>query len=223
MRDSNKFKIRNSTFPEIEEKIVRLLDDADRTGSTLSSKYIRAKALEYAAELKIANFNASKGWLLKLLSRQNRKLGRTVDHLQKRKPFIRLSFGEKHIIAIYIKEHPNKTYPEYAKHFSELWERNVTARYVDLSISLTQCENAVSTVPNPCFSLNTFVLSFESMLFTFKWFCLHHKQKRNFYYLFFFSTPKLPPSARIRAPVHIFLCRLCMLENVAFLFKRLIL
>ena len=106
-----------------------LLDEAEKTGSTLSSKFIRTKALEIANELRIPNFNASKGWLLKLLSRQNRKLGRTVEHLQKRKPFIRLSFGEKHIIAKYIKEYPNKTYPEYAKYFSELWERNVTARY----------------------------------------------------------------------------------------------
>ena len=68
------------------------------------------------------------GWLLKLLARQNRKLGRSVDHLQKRKPFIRLSFGEKHEIAKYITQFPDKTYPEYARHFSELWNRTVTAR-----------------------------------------------------------------------------------------------
>ena len=68
------------------------------------------------------------GWLLKLLARQNRKLGRSVDHLQKRKPFIRLSFGEKHEIAKYITQFPDKTYPEYARYFSELWNRTVTAR-----------------------------------------------------------------------------------------------
>jgi hypothetical protein len=67
---------------------------------------------------------------LKLLARQNRKLGRTVDHLQKRKPFIRLSFGEKHEIAKYITQFPDKTYPEYARYFSELWNRTVTARQI---------------------------------------------------------------------------------------------
>ena len=109
---------------------MKLLDEAEKTGSTLSNKYIWAKALEFASEMKIANFNASKEWLPKLLSRQNRKQGRTVDHLQKRKPFIRLSFGEKHVIANFIKDNPNKSYPEYAKNFSELWERNVTARQI---------------------------------------------------------------------------------------------
>ncbi|CAG5105039.1 Oidioi.mRNA.OKI2018_I69.chr1.g1780.t2.cds [Oikopleura dioica] len=58
--------------------------------------------------------------------RQNRP----IEPLQKRKPFIRLSFGEKHIIAKFIKENPNKTYPEYAKYFTEAWNRTVTARQI---------------------------------------------------------------------------------------------
>ncbi len=59
-------------------------------------------------------------------ARQNRP----IEPLQKRKPFIRLSFGEKHIIAKFIKENPNKTYPEYAKYFTDAWNRTVTARLV---------------------------------------------------------------------------------------------
>lgn len=59
-------------------------------------------------------------------ARQNRP----IEPLQKRKPFIRLSFGEKHIIAKFIKENPNKTYPEYAKYFTDAWNRTVTARQI---------------------------------------------------------------------------------------------
>jgi hypothetical protein len=128
--ESPKFKSRNSAFPEIEAKISELFDQAEAEGKQLSSKIVRQKALEYADMLGIKNFNASKGWLLKLLARQDRKLGRSVDHLQKRKPFIRLSFGEKHEIAKYITTYPDKTYPEYARYFSELWNRTVTARQI---------------------------------------------------------------------------------------------
>ena len=70
-------------------------------------------------------------WLFIILSpfaARNARQNRPIEPLQKRKPFIRLSFGEKHIIAKFIKENPNKTYPEYAKYFTDAWNRTVTAR-----------------------------------------------------------------------------------------------
>lgn len=55
------FKNRNSAFPEIEQKISELFDEAEADGRQLSSKVVRQKALEYADMLGIKNFNASKG------------------------------------------------------------------------------------------------------------------------------------------------------------------
>ena len=57
------FKNRNSAFPEIEQKISELFDEAEAEGRQLSSKVVRQKALEYADMLGIKNFNASKGIL----------------------------------------------------------------------------------------------------------------------------------------------------------------
>ena len=56
-----RFKSRNSAFPEIEQKISELFDQAEADGRQLSSKFVRQKALEFADALGIKNFNASKG------------------------------------------------------------------------------------------------------------------------------------------------------------------
>ena len=45
-------------------------------------------------------------------------------------PFVRLTFGEKHEIARYMKENQGMQLKQYAETFTKKWNRNVTERFV---------------------------------------------------------------------------------------------
>ena len=44
-------------------------------------------------------------------------------------PFVRLTFGEKHEIANFMKENPGMQLKQYAEMFTKKWNRNVTERF----------------------------------------------------------------------------------------------
>ena len=58
-----KNKSKSSNFPEIEQVMLAVMDEAEKQKMTLTSGYIRNMALELAKQLGIENFNASQGWL----------------------------------------------------------------------------------------------------------------------------------------------------------------
>jgi len=45
-------------------------------------------------------------------------------------PFVRLTFGEKHEIANFMKENPGMQLKQYAEMFTKKWHRNVTERLI---------------------------------------------------------------------------------------------
>ena len=65
LANDNRFKnkSKSSNFPEIEQVMLAVMEEAEKQKMTLTSGYIRNMALELAKQLGIENFNASQGWL----------------------------------------------------------------------------------------------------------------------------------------------------------------
>ena len=70
-----KNKSKSSNFPEIEQVMLAVMDEAEKQKMTLTSGYIRNMALELAKQLGIENFNASQGWLQRFQVRSTENLG----------------------------------------------------------------------------------------------------------------------------------------------------
>ena len=142
------------TFPQIEEYILQLFDAAELQGKTFTqilrpkkywwiswnSKFIlgksltgpciRSQAMAMAKQLEVDNFVASPGWMTRFLQRHNRKLAKCPRRVSqdKRKPFVRLSFGEKYEISQFILKNSKWPVRAYAEHFTKLWNRNITQK-----------------------------------------------------------------------------------------------
>jgi hypothetical protein len=86
--------------------------------------------MQMAKERGLTNFVASNGWLTRFLTRHNKKLVKCPRRptQDKRKPFIRLSFGEKHLICKFILANPKWPVRAYAEHFTKIWGRNITQK-----------------------------------------------------------------------------------------------
>lgn len=69
-----KNKSKSSNFPEIEQVMLAVMDEAEKQKMTLTSGYIRNMALELAKQLGIENFNASQGWLQRFQVQNNNKI-----------------------------------------------------------------------------------------------------------------------------------------------------
>ena len=126
-----KNKSKSSNFPEIEQVMLAVMEEAEKQKMTLTSGYIRNMALELAKQLGIENFNASQGWLQRFQMRHGKKLddGRKLrQNRPKPSPFVRLTFGEKHDIATFMQENPGMQLKQYAEIFTKKWSRNVTER-----------------------------------------------------------------------------------------------
>ena len=99
-------------------------------GKRLSSDFIQSKALGMARELGVGNFNVS--WIGRFINQHNHKLAKPGTPRRggqdKRKSFVRLTFGEKHEISCFIIKNPKWPVRAYAEHFTKLWDRNVTQK-----------------------------------------------------------------------------------------------
>lgn len=138
------------SFPQIEEYILQLFDAAElqgkfffqtfveieifklakNLGKSLTGSCIRSQAMAMAKQLEVDNFVASPGWMSRFLQRHNRKLAKCPRRVSqdKRKPFVRLSFGEKYEISQFILKNSKWPVRAYAEHFTKLWNRNITQK-----------------------------------------------------------------------------------------------
>ena len=100
------------------------------SGKSLTAPCIRSQAMAMAKQLEVENFNASPGWMTRFLQRHNRKLAKCPRRISqdKRKPFVRLSFGEKYEISQFILKNSKWPVRAYAEHFTKLWNRNITQK-----------------------------------------------------------------------------------------------
>ena len=99
-------------------------------GEGVTGPYIRSRAMEVAKDMGVDKFVASNGWLTRFLTRHNKKLAKCPRRptQDKRKSFVRLSFGEKHEISKFIIANPKWPVRAYAEHFSKLWNKNITQK-----------------------------------------------------------------------------------------------
>ena len=100
------------------------------SGGGCTGPYIRSRAIELARDLGVENFVASNGWLTRFLKRHNKELAKCPRRptQDKRKPFVRLSFGDKYTISKFILANPKWPVRAYAEHFSKIWGRNITQK-----------------------------------------------------------------------------------------------
>ena len=113
--------------------MVAIMEEAEKQNTTLSKGFIRQIALELAGELGIPSFKASKQWFNWFEQRLGRSLGdgrKLRRNRSKISPWIRLTFGEKHEIANFIRENPRMSLVETAKIFTERLNRSVTWRLI---------------------------------------------------------------------------------------------
>ena len=76
-----KNKSKSSNFPEIEQVMLAVMDEAEKQKMTLTSGYIRNMALELAKQLGIENFNASQGWLQRFQVELNDRFSTVIVYL----------------------------------------------------------------------------------------------------------------------------------------------
>ena len=70
-------------------------------------------------------------WVNRFIAQNGHKLAKTSPRragADKRKSFVRLTFGEKHEISCFIIKNPKWPVRAYAEHFTKLWDRNVTQK-----------------------------------------------------------------------------------------------
>ena len=87
-----------------------------------------------ANELHIGDFSANGTWMSRILAENEKKIAKPVNTRKnfgaqdKRKPFVRLSFGEKYEISQFILKNSKWPVRAYAEHFSKVWNRNITQK-----------------------------------------------------------------------------------------------
>ena len=87
-----------------------------------------------AKELQIGDFSPSGSWIARILAENEKKMmkhspnRKTFGSQDKRKPFVRLSFGEKYEISQFILKNSKWPVRAYAEHFSKVWNRNITQK-----------------------------------------------------------------------------------------------
>ena len=116
----------NEEFPEIDNVIMAVMEEAEKQKLTLSMEYLQGMAMDLANELYIESFDPSEKWLQRIYYKKiigDQKFDQNSPSL-----FLQMSFGEKHDIATFMRQHPGLELKEYAEIFTNKWNRNVTER-----------------------------------------------------------------------------------------------
>ena len=128
-KNRSKNRFRHSDYPGFEQVVSSIMDEAEKRNIILSKGFIRNIALELAGQFGIQNFKATIVWLEGFEKRQGKSLG---DGRKRRREYPRnlkmnrLTFGQKHEIATFVRENPGLSLVQYAKIFTEKLDRKVT-------------------------------------------------------------------------------------------------
>ena len=123
-------KPRGSNFPEIEQVLVAIVEDAEKRNHTVGRWYITEVARELAGELGIVSFKGGDNWFRLFQKRLGKKLSvvpKPRIHWERSK-FERLTFGQRHEIVNFLRENVNISHGECAQIFTIKWNRKVTRR-----------------------------------------------------------------------------------------------